>query len=43
LESQYTKLFSWHNTYHEINSSLDNLNVELQETFIARHVEKTYS
>jgi len=42
LESQYTNLFSWRNSYHEISRSLDNPNVEHQETFIARHVN-TYS
>jgi len=43
LERQYTILFSWRNSYYEINRNLDNLYVEYQKTFISRHVVKTYS
>jgi len=43
LERQHTNLSSWRNSYYEINHSLDKLYVELQKTFIARHVVKTYS
>jgi len=39
LDRQYTNLFSWHNSYYEINRSLDNLYIEHQNTFIARHVK----
>jgi len=43
LEHQYTNLFSWRNSYYEIDGTLNNLYVEHQETFIARHIVKTYS
>jgi len=38
-----TRICSVGTIHIEINLSLDNLNIKHQETFIARHVVKTYS